>query len=104
MSKDGTVTDWEVATKLWEYSISSRLTGPKERRSIRESDDKAEGDEDIKMIDGVEDNEKPLEDYPLIMTEPGWTSTKHRERMLEIALEGWGAPAFWLGRSGVLAA
>jgi len=104
MSKDGIVADWDTAIKLWEYSITSRLTGPKERPSIRHSDDdRQENDGDVKM-DGVEDKEKPLSDYPLIMTEPGWNPTKNRERMMEVALENWGAPAFWLGRSGVLAA
>lgn len=104
MNKDSTVADWDVAMKLWEYAITSRLTGPKEGRSIRHSDDdKQETDNDVKM-EGVEENEKPLADSPLIVTEPGWNTTKNRERIMEIALESWGAPAFYLGRSGVLAA
>lgn len=103
MSEDGIVEDWDVATKLWEYSITSRLTGPKERPSIRHSDDdKLEQDGDVQM-EGVENDEKPLAEYPLLMTEPGWNPAKHREKLMEIAMEGWGCPAFWLGRSGVMA-
>lgn len=104
MSKDGLVEDWDLAIKLWEYAITSRLTGPKERSSIRHSDDdKVEADQDVAM-DGVEDNEQPLSESPLLMTEPGWNPTKNRERTLEVAMEDWGCPAFYLGRSGVLAA
>jgi len=103
MAKDSTVEDWDMATKLWEYAITSRLIAPKER-SIRHSNgDNPEPDMDAQM-EGVEDNEKPLSDSPLIMTEPGWNPTKNREKTLEIAMENWDCPAFWLGRSGVLAA
>ena len=103
MALDGTVEDWDVATKLWEYAITSRLTGPKERPSIRHGDDdKVEQDGDVQM-EGLDDNEKPLTEYPLLMTEPGWNPVKSREKMMEIAMEGWGCPAFYLGRSGVMA-
>lgn len=103
MAADGTVEDWDVATKLWEYSITSRLTGPKERPAIRHSDDdKAEQDGDVKM-EGTENSEKPLEEYPLLMTEPGWNPIKNREKMMEIAMEGWGCPASYLSRSAVMA-
>ena len=58
---------------------------------------------DVKM-EGMEEEEKPLGENPLLMTESGWNSGKNREKGLEIAMENWGCPAFWLGRSGVLAA
>jgi len=103
MSQEGIVEDWDVAQRLWEYAITSRLTGPKERPSIRHSDDdKVEQDQDVKM-EGTEENERPLTEYPLLMTEPGWNPAKHREKMMELAMEGWGCPAAWLGKSPVLA-
>jgi actin-related protein 4 len=97
------VEDWDTAVKLWEYSITSRLTGP------RASDPRKNGlnDENGEMeidTDAVDDLEKPMEDNPLLMTEPGKTSVKSREKATENAMENWGVPAFWLGRSGVLAA
>jgi hypothetical protein len=52
----------------------------------------------------VESEEKPLADSPLLMTEPGWNPVKAREKTIEIAMEKWGTPAFYLARSGVLAA
>jgi actin-related protein 4 len=58
---------------------------------------------DIDM-EATEENEKPLEDSPLLITEPGWNSAKAREKTIEIAMESWGAPAFFLQKTGVLAA
>lgn len=105
LNNDSTVNDWEAAAKLWEYSITSRLTGAKQTSPLRNglNDDPKEGDQDVNMED-VEEQEKPLADTPLLMTEPGWNSARNREKMMELAIEGWGAPAFYLGRSGVLAA
>jgi actin-related protein 4 len=98
------VEDWDTAVKLWEYTITSRLTGPRpsdpSKNGLNES---LNGDGDVDM-DGVEDQEKPMADNPLLMTEPGKTSVKSREKAIENAMENWGVPAFWLGRSGVLAA
>lgn len=103
MGKDGTVEDWDVAPKLWEYAITSRLT------SFKPSDPASNGlndpseDMDIKM-ESVENNEKPLEEHPLLVTETAWNPPKSREKAIEIAMESWGCPAFWLARNGVLAA
>lgn len=55
-------------------------------------------------MDAVENQEKPLEDSPLLVTEPGWNSAKAREKYIEIAMEEWGTPAFYLQKTGVLAA
>ncbi|KAG9380374.1 actin [Pyrenophora tritici-repentis] len=41
---------------------------------------------------------------PLLVTEPGWNSAKAREKYIEIAMEDWGTPAFFLQKTGVLAA
>jgi actin-related protein 4 len=48
--------------------------------------------------------EKPLEEHPLLMTETAWNTSKNREKSIEIAMESWGCPAFWLARNSVLAA
>jgi actin-related protein 4 len=102
MGRDGTVEDWETATKLWEYAVTSRLmnfpnTGKKQLDE--------EGGENIDAaIESVAEREKMLEDNPLLMTETGWNAGKNRERAIEVAMENWGCPAFWLARSGVLAA
>ncbi|KAF2399943.1 Actin/actin-like protein [Trichodelitschia bisporula] len=98
------VEDWETASKLWEYSITSRLAG---RRSTDPKNNGLNDPNDDAMdvdVDAMDDAEKALEDNPLLMTEPSRTSSKTRERAIETAIEGWGVPAFWLGRSGVLAA
>lgn len=50
------------------------------------------------------DTERCLEDHPLFMVEPSWNPSKAREKCTEIALESWATPAFYLGRSGVMAA
>lgn len=102
VTTDEWVQDWDTAAKLWEYAITSRLTGPKQ------SDPRTNGLNDNKEedadMDGVEDGEKPMSDNPLLMSEPGKTSAKSRERAIQIATEDWDVPAFWLGRTGVLAA
>lgn len=102
MSKEGVVEDWDVATKLWEYAITSRLT------SFKQSDPRTNGlNDDVKNeemdIDAVEDGEKPLEEHPLLLTETAWNSPKSREKSIEVAMESWGCPAFWLARNSVLA-
>jgi len=101
MSKEGIVEDWDTAANLWEYAITSRLTnakpGPLASNGLNDTDN-----DDAKM-EGVEEQEKPLGENPLLMTETGWNSGKDRERGLEIAMENWGVPAYWLARNGVLA-
>lgn len=78
MSPDSTVEDWDVARQIWEHSITSRLTGSTE--------------------------EKPLAGYPLLMTEPAWNPSKAREKAIEIAMEDWGTPAFFMVKDPVAAA
>lgn len=96
--------DWDLATKLWEYSITSRLISPKSSNPAKNGlNDPTNGDGDVDM-DELDDVEKPMADNPLLMSEPGKTTQKSREKLIENAMENWGVPAFWLGRSGVLAA
>lgn len=103
MSSDGTVADWDTAQNLWEYAITSRLTSAKPGNPILHNDKDQLEQQDVDM-DGVEEQEKPMSENPLLMTEPGWNSGKNREKGIEIALESWGCPAYWLARNGVLAA
>lgn len=103
MSKDGVVEDWDVAKSLWHYSITSRLVPVKQTdaRTNGLNDDTKDMDVDM---EGAEEGEKPLEEHPLLMTETAWNPTKNREKSIEIAMEEWGCPAFWLQRNSVLAA
>jgi actin-related protein 4 len=55
-------------------------------------------------MEDVELEEKPLADSPLLMSECGWNPSKAREKTIEIAMESWGTPAFYLAKNGVLAA
>jgi actin-related protein 4 len=102
MSKDGVVEDWETSEKLFEYAITSRLT------SFKQSDPRTNGlnnpDEMEAEMEGVDESEKPLQEHPLLMTETAWNSTKSREKAIEVAMESWGCPAFWLARNSVMAA
>ncbi|KAF2096497.1 Actin/actin-like protein [Rhizodiscina lignyota] len=112
--EDGLVEDWDTAAKLWEYSITTRLTGPRatppnrnglnDRSTKERADAQAAGITDDVEMEETEEMERPLADAPLLMSEPGWNPTKAREKAMEIAMEDWGVPAFWSGRSGVLAA
>lgn len=104
---DGIVEDWDAATKLWEYAITSRLTGVKPSDPAKNGlndDPRANGESMDVEMEGVENSEKPMEDSPLLVTEPGWNSAKAREKYIEIAMEDWGTPAFFLQKTGVLAA
>ena len=103
MSSDGTVADWDTAQNLWEDAITSRLTSTKPGNPILHNDKDQLEQQDVDM-EGVEEQEKPMAENPLLMTEPGWNTGKNREKGIEIALESWGCPAYWLARNGVLAA
>lgn len=106
MSKEGIVENWDAATQLWEYAITSRLTSFHPLSSLqkkRQKKDDAKDDQDVEMED-VEETEKFMEEHPLLMTEPAWNTSQNREKSIEIAIESWGCPAFWLSRNNVLAA
>lgn len=103
MSSDGTVEDWDTATKLWEFAITSRLTSARPGDPVINGLNDKSSDLDIKM-DGLDDDEKPLTENPLLMTETGWNAGIDREKGIEIAMENWGCPAYWLARNGVLTA
>lgn len=103
IGKDGTVEDWDAAAKVWEYAITSRLTNFKPTHPSKNGLNTEDKDLDQEM-EGVEESERSLEENPLLLTETAWNSVKNREKAIEIAMESWGCPAFWLARNSVLAA
>ncbi|KAK4542401.1 hypothetical protein LTR36_006858 [Oleoguttula mirabilis] len=106
---DGLVEDWDTAAKLWEYSITSRLTGARQTPPSRNGlNDTKDGNGDVNMDESMEqlqeEQDRALAEYPLLMSEPGWNPQKAREKTIEIAMEEWGVPAFFLAKNGQLAA
>ena len=106
---DGLVEDWETASRLWEYSMTSRLTGARQTPAIRNGlNDEKDENGDVQMDEGLEKledaQEKVLAEYPLLMSEPGWNPDKIREKSIEVVMEEWGVPAFFLAKTGQLAA
>lgn len=110
-NSESVVEDWDVASKLFEYTITSRLTGvrqtPPSKNGLnndpKEDGENGNGDEDVAM-EGTEELEKPMAEHPLLMTEPAWNPAKARAKAMEIAIEDWGVPAFYLAKTGMLAA
>lgn len=107
-NSDGTVDDWETASRLWEHTITSRLTGARQTPPSKNGlNDARDENGDTAMDDGAEterQDENALSEYPLLMSEPSWNPVKAREKTMEIAMEEWGVPAFFLARNGQLAA
>ncbi|ODA76093.1 hypothetical protein RJ55_08376 [Drechmeria coniospora] len=110
MNKDSVVEDWEVASKMWEHMLVNRLqperpTPPSKNGlndDVKDKDDK-DGEGDVHMEE-AESLEKPLQESPVLMTEAPWNTAKSREKAIELIMENWGCPAFWLSRTPVLAA
>ncbi|KAF2767916.1 actin-related protein, ARP4 class [Teratosphaeria nubilosa] len=105
-TRDGLVEDWDTATRLWEYSITSRLTGaPPTSPRHNGLNEPQEAGADVAMAERADDElDKVLGEYPLLMSEPGGNPVKHREKMVEVLMEDWGVPAFFLEKTGKLAA
>lgn len=105
MSNESTVEDWDTAAALWEYAITSRLTSTKPGNPMTNglNDDGKDGDQ-MEGIETTETREKPVGEHALLMTETGINPSKNREKGLEIAMENWGVPAYWLAQNGVLSA
>lgn len=130
MSRDSVVEDWDTAARMWEHMLVDRLQPPRSTPPVRNGlnigDDgdvtmedsgaigngNGNGDmmgngsngDDIAAALAAEEGEAALGESPLLMTEAPWNSAKAREKAIEIAMEGWGCPAFWLSRTPVLAA
>jgi actin-related protein 4 len=111
---DGIVEDWETAARLWEYSITSRLTGPRQTppsknglndpASKENQDNDGDVDMDTAAVEETEEQERILSDNPLLMSEPAWNPSKAREKTIELAMEDWNVPAFFLAKTGQLSA
>ncbi|KAI0839091.1 actin-related protein, ARP4 class [Hypoxylon sp. FL0890] len=99
------VEDWDAATKMWEHVLIKRLQPEKPTPPSKNglNDPAPDGEGDVAMED-VEEQEKALAENPLLMTEAPWNAGKAREKAIEIAMENWGCPAFWLSRTPVCAA
>lgn len=104
-SKDGVVEDWDTAEDLWKYSFASKLTGVRPNQALQDwlNDPKSVPNLQKAMAE-AENTERALEDHPLFLSEPNWNPTKNREKSIEIALEKWAAPAFYMSKQSVLAA
>lgn len=63
--RDGIVQDWDAAERLIEHTFKNEM-----------------------RLDN-------LAEHPLLATEPAWNSKANRERMIELAFEGWDVPAFY---------
>ncbi|KAG6002578.1 NuA4 histone acetyltransferase subunit [Claviceps maximensis] len=107
MNRDSVVQDWDVATKIWEHMLVKRLQPKRPAHPLSNglNDDVKvqDGEGDVAMED-AEAQEKHLQENPLLMTEAPWNSPKAREKAIEIIMENWGCPAFWLSRTTVLSA
>lgn len=105
-NSDGVVEDWETASKLWEYTITSRLTGARPTHPSKNGlNDGKDENGDVTMDESAEQqDDSPLSEYPLLMSEVPWNPTKAREKTMEIAMEEWSVPAFFLAKNGQLAA
>lgn len=116
---EGIVEDWDAATQLWEQMLIKRLQPDREQPPSKNGlndgtaadgegdvamEDNAEGAEAAEAAEAAENAEKPLAENPLLMTEAPWNQGKAREKVIEIAMENWGSPAFWLSRTPVCAA
>ncbi|EQL01750.1 actin [Ophiocordyceps sinensis CO18] len=103
MNRDSVVEDWDVAANMWEYMLVKRLQPERPTPPSKNGLNDADGEGDVAMED-AEAVEKLLQENPLLMTEAPWNTSKAREKAIEIIMENWGCPAFWLSRTPVLSA
>ncbi|KAL2016368.1 hypothetical protein VTK56DRAFT_3826 [Thermocarpiscus australiensis] len=110
MNRDSVVEDWDAAARMWEYMLVQRLQPPrptppsKNRLNVGDDGDVPMEDSGAVAEDAADALEKPLAENPLLMTEAPWNPAKAREKAIEVCMESWGCPAFWLSRTPVLAA
>ncbi|KAI5291343.1 NuA4 histone acetyltransferase subunit [Ascosphaera aggregata] len=104
LGRDGVVQDWDMASKVWEHAITSRLTNPKQTSPKHNGLNDNGDDGDDMDVDVVDSSEKILDESPLLVTECGWNPTEAREKTIEIAMESWGTPAFYLARTAPMSA
>ena len=110
MNRDSVVEDWDVAENIWENMMVKRLQPerqtPAAKNGLNDDPKEQDGEGDVAMDEAEqqEAQEKVLQENPLLMTEAPWNTPKAREKAVEIIMEKWGCPAFWLSRTPVLAA
>ncbi|PHH74423.1 hypothetical protein CDD80_3096 [Ophiocordyceps camponoti-rufipedis] len=109
MNRDSVVEDWDTAGNIWEHMLIKRLQPerptPPSRNGLNDDVKDTEGDVAMDEADDQPPtDEKPLQENPLLMTEAPWNTPKAREKAIEIIMETWGCPAFWISRTPVLAA
>ena len=114
MNRDSVVEDWDIAPKFWEHMLVNRLqpqrpTAPSKNGLNDDPKEQVQDGEGDVAMDGAAaeetaEQEKALQENPLLVTEAPWNSTKAREKTTEIIMESWGCPAFWLSRTPVLSA
>lgn len=112
MNRDSVVEDWDVAPKFWENMLVNRLQPqrptPPSKNGLnddpKEQVQDGEGDVAMEGAEQTEEQEKALQENPLLVTEAPWNTAKAREKTTEIIMESWGCPAFWLSRTPVLSA
>ncbi|OAR00190.1 hypothetical protein LLEC1_07670 [Akanthomyces lecanii] len=107
MNRDSIVEDWDVASKVWEHMLIKRLQPERpshpSKNGLNDEHKEADTEGDVAMEE-AETQEKPLQENPLLITEAPWNTPKNREKAIELAMENWGCPAFWLSKTPVLAA
>jgi actin-related protein 4 len=131
---ESVVEDWDAATAIWEHMLIKRLQPDRPTPASKNGLNDPDGEGDVAMEDAdnnitapnpeseaaanpeaaadaaaaaaaeAEAAEKPLAENPLLMTEAPWNAGKAREKAIELAMESWGTPAFWLTRTPVAAA
>ncbi|PHH66997.1 hypothetical protein CDD81_4392 [Ophiocordyceps australis] len=105
MNRDSVVEDWDVAARLWENMLVKRLQPerptPPSKNGLNDEAKDSQGDVAMEDADAAE---KPLQENPLLVTEAPWNTSKAREKAIEIIMENWSCPAFWLSRTPVLSA
>jgi actin-related protein 4 len=104
IGRDGIVEDWDMAEKVWAYSITSRLTGHAPSNPMSNGLNDPPSADLAAEMEIVEQSGGPMSEGPLLMTEPSWNPVKSREKTIELAMEKWGTPAFYLARNGPMAA
>jgi len=112
MSRETEVEDWDSAVKIWEHMLVKRLQPerptPPSKNGLnddpKEGAQDGEGDVAMEDVEKQELEEKALQENPLLMTEAPWNASKNREKAIEVVMENWGCPAFWLSRTPVLSA
>ncbi|KAI0141559.1 chromatin remodeling and histone acetyltransferase complexes subunit putative [Xylariaceae sp. FL1272] len=101
---DSVVEDWDAATQIWEDMLIRRLQPEKQAPPHKNGLNDPSDDQGDVIMEDSEAQEKALAESPVLITEAPWNSGKAREKAIEIAMENWGVPAFWLCRTPVCAA